>query len=102
MAIVGPRPQLVRDMVFMTQEQRKRHSVRQEWKDVADGLRAIDEAILFLNMGNGDRLGHATVLGIDIEDWYQKKNNEVWLSYQEYLDNIACLIYIVVTSLQQN
>lgn len=29
MAIVGPRPQLVRDMVFMTQEQRKRHSVRQ-------------------------------------------------------------------------
>lgn len=29
MAIVGPRPQLVRDMVFMTPEQRKRHTVRQ-------------------------------------------------------------------------
>lgn len=29
MSIVGPRPQLVRDMVFMTSEQRKRHSVRQ-------------------------------------------------------------------------
>lgn len=28
MAVVGPRPQLVRDMVFMTPEQRKRHSVR--------------------------------------------------------------------------
>lgn len=28
MAIVGPRPQLVRDMVFMTEEERKRHSVR--------------------------------------------------------------------------
>ena len=28
LAIVGPRPQLVRDMVFMTPEQRKRHSVR--------------------------------------------------------------------------
>ena len=28
MALVGPRPQLVRDMVFMTPEQRKRHSVR--------------------------------------------------------------------------
>lgn len=28
MAIVGPRPQLVRDMVFMTPEQRTRHSVR--------------------------------------------------------------------------
>lgn len=29
MSIVGPRPQLVRDMVFMTEIQRKRHSVRQ-------------------------------------------------------------------------
>lgn len=28
MAVIGPRPQLVRDMVFMSQEQRKRHSVR--------------------------------------------------------------------------
>lgn len=28
MAIIGPRPQLVRDMVFMTPEQRKRHLVR--------------------------------------------------------------------------
>ena len=27
MSLVGPRPQLVRDMVFMTQEQRIRHSV---------------------------------------------------------------------------
>lgn len=29
MSIVGPRPQLVKDMVFMTDEQRKRHLVRQ-------------------------------------------------------------------------
>lgn len=28
MSIVGPRPQLVRDMVFMTKEQRARHNVR--------------------------------------------------------------------------
>ena len=28
MAVVGPRPQLVRDMVFMTPKQRRRHSVR--------------------------------------------------------------------------
>ncbi len=29
MSFVGPRPLLVRDMLFMTQEQRKRHTVRQ-------------------------------------------------------------------------
>lgn len=28
MAVIGPRPQLVRDMVFMNDEQRKRHTVR--------------------------------------------------------------------------
>ena len=28
MSIVGPRPQLVRDMTFMSEEQRRRHSVR--------------------------------------------------------------------------
>lgn len=28
MSIIGPRPQLVRDMVFMTKEQRKRHTVK--------------------------------------------------------------------------
>ena len=28
MSVIGPRPQLVRDMVFMSTEQRKRHSVR--------------------------------------------------------------------------
>lgn len=28
MSVIGPRPQLVRDMVFMTPEQRKRHCVR--------------------------------------------------------------------------
>lgn len=29
MAIVGPRPQLIKDMLFMTKEQRRRHEVRQ-------------------------------------------------------------------------
>jgi lipopolysaccharide/colanic/teichoic acid biosynthesis glycosyltransferase len=28
MSIVGPRPQLIKDMVFMTVEQRKRHTIR--------------------------------------------------------------------------
>lgn len=28
MSVVGPRPQLIKDMVFMTDEQRRRHTVR--------------------------------------------------------------------------
>lgn len=35
MSIVGPRPQLVRDMVFMTEQQRMRHTVRPELTGLA-------------------------------------------------------------------
>lgn len=35
LSIVGPRPQLVRDMTFMTEEQRRRHDVRPGWTGLA-------------------------------------------------------------------
>ena len=62
MAVVGPRPLLVRDMVFMTPEQRRRHDVRQGltglaqingrndiiWEDkLAYDVKYIDEGITF-------------------------------------------------------
>lgn len=44
MSFIGPRPQLVRDMVFMTSEQRKRHSVMPGLSGLAqvNGRNAID------------------------------------------------------------
>lgn len=60
MSIVGPRPQLVRDMIFMTEEQRKRHSVRQ-------GL-----------------TGLAQVNGRNNTTWEEKINYDL-----EYIDNIT-------------
>lgn len=67
------------------------YHVGEDFLDIADGLRAIDEAILFLNMKHGDRLGHAIALGIDVDDWYDQKDNEVALPTMDILDNVAWL-----------
>ncbi|MBW9151451.1 hypothetical protein [Clostridium estertheticum] len=71
---------------------RATYHVGEDFLDVMDGLRAIDEAKIFLNLTHGDRLGHAIALGIDVEEWYRKKMYRVYLSKQEILDNIAWLI----------
>jgi len=72
------------------------YHVGEDWIDFVDGLRAIDEAVLFLNMKNGDRLGHATVLGLDAKKWYEKKRRSVCLPLQDYLDNIVWLYHKLI------
>ncbi|WP_338626515.1 hypothetical protein QJR52_07780 [Clostridium baratii] len=69
------------------------YHVGEDFLDIIDGLRAIDEAILFLELKHGDRIGHAIALGIDVEEWYKSKFNRVHLCKQDILDNIAWLIY---------
>ena len=65
------------------------YHVGEDFLDLADGLRAIDEAILFLCLGSGDRLGHALALGIDADEWYASKNYRIVLPKQDYLDNLV-------------
>ena len=67
------------------------YHVGEEFLDLVDGLRAIDEAIRFLGLDCGDRLGHALALGIDPELWYQAKGGRITLSLQDYLDNVVWL-----------
>ncbi len=64
----------------------------EDFLDIADGLRAIDEALLFCNMNRGSRLGHALALGLDVMSYYKFKNYKMILRKQDILDNIAWLI----------
>lgn len=75
---------------------RATYHVGEVFQDILDGLRAIDEAILFLNLDCGDRLGHATVLGMDAEKWYREKAYVITLRRQDYLDNIAWLYHQLI------
>ena len=52
---------------------RATYHVGEDFLDVADGLRAIDEVINFLNLSYGDRLGHALALGIDVKRCMRKR-----------------------------
>ncbi len=80
-----------RDIEKKIPQLRKSYHVGEDFLDLASGLRAIDEAVHFLGIKCGDRIGHAIALGINPEEWYQSKNYRIVLSQQEYLDNVAWL-----------
>jgi hypothetical protein len=64
----------------------------EDFLDIVDGVRAIDEAMLFCNMKRGSRIGHALALGISPEKYYAYKNNVLLLPKQILMDDIAWLI----------
>ncbi len=110
MAIVGPRPQLVRDMVFMTDEQRRRHDVRPgltglaqvngrnniTWEQkFAYDLEYIDGGITFIGdvkiiirtvgkvLGRSDTVREGTASDIDFGDWLVKEGKLAEGEYEE-------------------
>lgn len=70
----------------------KTYHVGEDFYDLIDGLRAIDEAVDFLELGNGDRIGHGVVMGLDVNEWYNRHKN-IAIPVQNYLDNIAWILY---------
>ena len=70
---------------------RMTYHVGEDYMDVADGLRAYDEVIKFLRFGEGDRLGHALVLGVDVDLYYSRREGVIAMPIQMILDNIVWL-----------
>lgn len=66
--------------------------VGEDFLNISSGLRAIDEAITYLELDQGDRLGHAIALGIGVRDYYESKNCKVILPKHDLLDNYAWLL----------
>ena len=67
------------------------YHVGEDFMDIVDGLRAVDEALRFLQLQKGDRIGHGLVLGVDVERYYELRNYTVALSLQMQMDNAAWL-----------
>lgn len=68
------------------------YHVGEDFYDIVDGLRAIDEALRFLRFEKGDRLGHAMALGVNVKKYYQECNQTVVMQKQLLLDNSAWLL----------
>lgn len=73
------------------------YHVGEDFLDIADGLRAVDETIRFLEYKRGDRIGHGLVLGVNPVEFYAMKNNMIVLSKQDMLDN---LVWILMRTLE--
>lgn len=110
LALVGPRPQLVRDMVFMSDEQRKRHSVRPGLTGLAQvngrnnitweqkfeyDLQYIDRGITFIGdlkiilqtvgkvLKRSDVVREGTVSDVDYGDWLMLEGKVDQATYDE-------------------
>lgn len=62
---------------------------------VLSGLRAIYEAIEFLGMQAGDRIGHATAAGVDVEVWKQNVGDRLWMRIEDYLDDLVFAYHLI-------
>lgn len=74
---------------------RKTYHVGEDFLDLTDGLRAIDEAVHFLDLDCGDRLGHALALCLNPIEWYAAKRMQISLSVQDYIDNVVWLYHAI-------
>lgn len=66
------------------------YHVGEEFRHILSGFRHIDEVIEHLNYKPGDRLGHALVLGVDIESW-MRNNEVVTIPILEYFEDLLWL-----------
>ena len=68
------------------------YHVGEDFYDLCDGLRSIDDSIRFLNLDEGSRLGHAIALGIDPKTYYERRCFQTVMTQQRLLDTLAWII----------
>lgn len=67
------------------------YHIAEDFMDVVDGLRALDELITFVGSPTKLRLGHASALGVNIKQFYTERKRNVLCTRQCLLDNLVWL-----------
>lgn len=74
------------------------YHVGEDFYDIVDGLRAVDEVLTYMNFRSNDRLGHALVLGTDVTRYYDSRDKTIRATKQVILDNFVWL-YVRVSKI---
>jgi adenosine deaminase len=67
----------------------------EDFYHVLSGLRSIYEAIVFIELREGDRIGHSTAAGINIEQWMNILGKRLLIRKGEWLDNLIFAHHII-------
>ena len=67
---------------------------------IISGLRAIYEAVYFLELQPGDRIGHATASGIDVDLWRANIGESILMYKEDYMDDLV-FAYHLITSYKE-
>jgi hypothetical protein len=67
----------------------------EDFHHLIGGLRAMYEAVTFLDLRRGDRIGHGTAAGIEPELWLAHVGDEFAMSRGEWLDDLLFAIHII-------
>lgn len=70
------------------------YHVGEDFYDIADGLKNIDDSIRFLGLNNGSRLGHAIAIGAKPSSYYENRGYQIIMSKQRMLD---VLVWVLAT-----
>ncbi|KGN76226.1 hypothetical protein HR17_02235 [Porphyromonas gulae] len=62
---------------------------------IVSGLRAIFEAIYFLGLERGDRIGHCAASGSDAALWLKRLRGEIYISQGDYLSDCLFVYYLI-------
>ena len=71
------------------------YHVGEDFYDIVDGLRAVDEVLTYMSFRSNDRLGHALVLGTDVAKYYMSRDKTIRATRQVLLDNFVWLYFRV-------
>ncbi|SBS31567.1 Adenosine deaminase [Marinomonas spartinae] len=67
------------------------YHVGEDFEHLLSGIRAVYEAVIFLDLKNGDRIGHATSIGLDPSVWVKKMPEKLYLPRGQWLENMLFL-----------